>query len=261
MSERKRDAYTDTHQRLTCPDERKADDVPVTIRTIIEAVLPRLCVLCRQPSPGNLCDGCNADLPRLSRACHRCGISLPGLAEPLVSEPLCGLCIRRPPVFDRTVAALEYEFPAPVLVQGFKYRRNMAFGAVLSQLMIEALEREYGGKPPLDALVPVPLHPMRQFRRVFNQADVLARDLGRTLDIPVIANTLWRTRRTPPQSGLSALNRRKNLRGAFACRRQPPGKVALVDDVLTTGATVSECARVLKRAGTKWVAVWVAARA
>ena len=200
-------------------------------------------------------------MPRLKRACYRCGIALPGLAEPQGIDPLCGLCIRRPPKFDGTVAALEYEFPTPALVQGFKYRRNMAFGAVLSQLMIETLEREYGEKPPLEAIVPVPLHPARQFRRVFNQADVLARDVGRALGIPVIANCLWRTRRTPPQAGLSASNRRRNLRGAFVCRRSPPRQLALVDDVLTTGATVSECARVLKRAGTEKVYVWVAARA
>lgn len=112
-----------------------------------------------------------------------------------------------------------------------------------------------------DALIAVPLHPVRQFTRAFNQADVLARHLGRALGLPVHSSCLRRCRNTAAQSGLDAVARRRNIRGAFAAVYPGVDHVALVDDVLTTGTTAAECVRMLKSSGVKEISVWVAARA
>ena len=127
--------------------------------------------------------------------------------------------------------------------------------------MVDWLVRQREDRP--DILIPVPLHHLRMLKRGFNQAYELAGHIGRSLDIPVLAGSLRRHKSTKAQSGLNRKQRRKNVRGAFYWhgRRKPGLHVALVDDVMTTGTTVTECARVLKKAGAERVDVWVAARA
>jgi len=237
----------------------------------LDVLLPRRCLLCREASGAGLCTGCDADLPAAGNACDRCGIPLvypwSGSSCLHLDARLCGACIRKPPPFDRTLAALDYVFPVTVLVQRFKFNRSFACGAVLANRLLRALEADLARPRDRPAsIIPVPLHSARQFLRAFNQAEVLARDLGNALGIPVSPRALRRRRRTPAQSGLSAAARKKNLNGAFTARPNAAsdlaGKhVALVDDVMTTGATVGECARVLKQAGVQSVAIWVVARA
>jgi len=156
---------------------------------------------------------------------------------------------------------LRYEFPADRLVQAFKFKRQLAAGRILSHLMCEQVIGR--GIPHPDALIPVPLHSFRMIKRGFNQAYELGNYLGRILDIPLLGSSLRRNRNTKAQSGLSRKQRRKNVRGAFYWRgRTLPGKhIALVDDVMTTGTTMAECTRVLKKAGARRVDVWLAARA
>jgi ComF family protein len=161
------------------------------------------------------------------------------------------------------LAALVYRFPVDRLVCRFKFNRDLSAGALLGRELLDAIRRS--GQELPDAIVPVPLHRTRQFSRTFNQAELLARQLGRALDIPVHSRLLTRNRRTAAQSGLDAAGRRRNIRGAFrlsglrgalpSCRH-----IALVDDVLTTGVTLAECSRscgALRRR----ISVWVAARA
>ena len=195
-------------------------------------------------------------MPWLGPHCRHCGVPLAS-----ANDHVCGACIRRPPPFARTVCPLRYEFPAKRLVQSFKFNRQLAAGRVLSHLLCEAVTLREAELP--DMLVPVPLHNFRLLKRGFNQAYEMAAYAGRVLGITVRADALRRRRNTPAQSGLSRKQRRSNLRGAFYWRGWPkPGRhVALVDDVMTTGATLSECTRVLKRAGAKRVDVWMAARA
>jgi len=156
---------------------------------------------------------------------------------------------------------LQYQFPVDRLVQSLKFKRQLAAGRVLSHLLCEWITDEGCDLP--DMLIPVPLHRLRMFRRGFNQAFELADYAGRALDVPLLTGVLRRHRNTRAQSGLSRKQRRKNVRGAFYWHGpiKPARHVALVDDVMTTGTTVSECARVLKKAGAKRVDVWVAARA
>lgn len=227
---------------------------------MMDWLLPRHCLMCGLPSGnGNLCPPCLADLPRSPCRCKRCGLPLPGS-----HDSVCGPCLARPPRWDRTLIALDYRFPVDALVQRFKFSRNHACGQVLAQELGRAVRLAGPGLPRPDALVPVPLHRSRHLARLFNQSELLANFVGRCEGIPVEHRLLSRIRRTQAQSGLDAKSRRRNTRDAFHCdRRFVKGlrHLALVDDVMTTGATLEACVRELRRAGIREVSLWVAARA
>ena len=178
------------------------------------------------------------------------------------SSDTCGRCLKKPPPIARTHAAFRYGFPVDRLLPRFKFHRDLAAGRELAGWMVESL-REVE-RP--DALIAVPLHPRRLRQRGYNQALELSRPLARARDLPILHHALHRVRDTAPQAGLGALARRRNPRGAFAVGRdlrnpaRIPAHIALVDDVMTTGATLYECAKVLQRAGVGRVDVWVVAR-
>jgi len=220
-------------------------------------LLPPHCLLCDQRSDGvgDLCSGCRADLQRNRICCPRCALPLQTPA------PLCGECLQSEPPFAAAFAPFVYAHPFDLLVTKLKFGRSLAAGRVLAGLWLAA-SNELPALPQM--LVPVPLHPDRLRERGYNQALELARPLARVLRVPLKANLLERTRATPAQTNLDAKTRRRNMRGAFtinATGLPPAAHVALIDDVMTTGATLRECARVLKRAGVARVDVWVLARA
>lgn len=219
--------------------------------------LEPLCPLCRCPagSDHGLCTVCTADLPWLGHACRRCALPLPTTAG-----DTCGPCLRRPSPVERTVCALRYEGSVPALVAGFKFHRNLAAGAALATVLATALEEAVATEPIPDALLPVPLHPSRLRRRGYNQAVELAQPLARRWQRPVLKHAVVRQLATADQIGLSALQRRRNLRNAFAVRDAIPNHVAIIDDVLTTGATVLTLAKTLRRAGVERIDVWCLAR-
>jgi ComF family protein len=219
------------------------------------AVFPPRCLLCGAPGAENrdLCDGCAADLPRNRVCCARCALPLKTAAA------LCGECIKREPPFAATFAPFEYAHPLDLLLVRLKFSRNLAAGRVLVQLALDALAECEVSVP--QAIVPVPLHRDRLRERGYNQALELARPLAAALGVPM-RELLVRRRATTPQSDLDAAVRRRNVRGAFdPIAEELPAHVALVDDVMTTGTTIRECARVLRRAGVDRVDVWVIARA
>jgi len=220
-------------------------------------LLPPHCLLCDQRSDGvgDLCSGCRADLQRNLICCPRCALPLQTPA------PLCGECLQSEPPFAAAFAPFVYAHPFDLLVTKLKFGRSLAAGRVLAGLWLAA-SNELPALPQM--LVPVPLHPDRLRERGYNQALELARPLARVLRVPLKANLLERTRATPAQTNLDAKTRRRNMRGAFtinATGLPPAAHVALIDDVMTTGATLRECARVLKRAGVARVDVWALARA
>ena len=180
---------------------------------------------------------------------------------PLADE-VCGRCLKKPPPIARTHAAFRYGFPLDRLLPRFKFHRDLAAGRELAGWMGQALR---DAERP-DALIAVPLHLRRLRQRGYNQALELARPLARAFDLPILQHALHRVRDTVPQAGLNALARRRNPRGAFSTGRdlrsaaRIPAHVALIDDVMTTGATLYECAKVLQRAGVARVDVWVMAR-
>lgn len=215
-------------------------------------MLPRHCVLCEAASPDRaLCTGCRTDLP------HHAAPACPVCALPTLEGQVCGTCLRHPPAFDRTLAAFSYGFPVDRLLQAFKYAGNLA----LSDVLAEPLARIANMHPRPDMLLPMPLHPSRLKERGFNQAVEISRPIAKWLGIPLAANACRRTRDTSSQAGLKLKERRRNVRGAFACDLDLAGKkVAVLDDVMTTGATLNEISRVLKSCGAVEVNAWVVAR-
>lgn len=219
--------------------------------------LPTPCVLCGMPVAGALplCDGCRGDLIPTLNPCPRCGDPLPeGVVGP------CGRCLQHPPPFASVTAPLLYRPPLDGLLLGLKFHRALHHAPLLADLLVAALT---GREQPLPGLLlPVPLHPLRLRERGYNQALEISRALGRRLAIPVRHDRVRRIRHTESQSRLRADQRRRNLRGAFALERAiGVPHVAIIDDVITTGATVAELARLLRRHGVERVEVWCVARA
>lgn len=225
------------------------------IQRAIDALLPSHCLACGARGQGDfsLCAPCAAELPRNDACCARCALPL------AVPAPLCGRCLRRAPPWDTAWAPFRYEWPLAPLEARFKFGGSLAAGRTLALAWLAAPVAT--GLPA--AIVPVPLHRARLRRRGYNQALELARPLARHFGLPLLRDALARTRATDRQTDLDAAQRRRNVRGAFAARLPdpPPAHVALLDDVFTTGATLGECARVLKRAGVARVDAWALARA
>jgi len=223
----------------------------------LRLVLPPRCLLCGAAGDDglDLCAGCRGDLAANAPCCPRCAMPL---ATP---APACGQCLRRAPPFTRAWAPLRYGHPLDLLEARFKFRADLAVGRVLSSLMIERAVVDAPERP--EWLIPIPLHAKRLRERGYNQALELARPLAQSLAVPLRADALVRVRATPPQTGLDAAARRRNLRGAFAVAAQTalPAHVALFDDVMTTGATLREAAQTLLRAGVARVDAWALARA
>lgn len=170
----------------------------------------------------------------------------------------CGHCLKNPPAFERTLAALRYEFPLDALIQALKYRHQFALAPLLGTALAERA-RQSATRP--DVLIPMPLHPSRLRERGFNQALELAKNVARELGLPLLAQGAERIRATPPQVGLAWKERAKSVRGAFACALDLRGKhVAVLDDVMTTGTSLHELALVLKKQGAAEVSAWVVAR-
>ena len=216
----------------------------------VQHLLPRRCLLCDAPTPGGwACDGCARELPYLPPG--RCAVC----AVPLASATVCGACLRRPPAFDRLCAVFAYEFPVDALIHAFKYGRRLALAPPLGEALAAA------GAPPADVLVPVPLGPSRLRERGFNQALELARAVSRRHGVPILGDACRRVADTAPQAALPWHQRAKNVRRAFACNKPLSGlRVAVVDDVVTTGATLNEIAHTLRRAGAVSIVGWVLAR-
>lgn len=215
---------------------------------------PPRCIVCGgEGCDGrDLCAACWRELPFASCCCQRC-------AEPLVGAGLCGRCLRSPPRFDHTFALFEYCDPVDSLIRRFKFDGQIHLARLLGEAMAEALP--CGGEPA-DVVVPVPLHPRRLRQRGFNQALELGRFVAAKVGLPLWPEACERQFDTSPQTSKTARQRRNNLRGAFTVVADVTGlRIALIDDVMTTGSTADSLARSLKRAGAARVEVWVSARA
>lgn len=235
----------------------------------LDVLLPPQCLGCRAlvDEPGRLCAACWADTSFIVPPfCAVCGVPFPGAALPGGDEKLeatCGACLARPPVFSCARSAFLFEGVGRDLVRQLKFADRLEGADALARFMVRA-----GADALADAdyLVPVPLHYLRLVGRRYNQSLVLARAIARLNGKPVLPAGLKRVRRTRTQVGLDARQRKDNVRGAFAVPKRAAARIAgariaLIDDVFTTGATVSACAAALKRAGAGDVIVITAARA
>lgn len=221
----------------------------------VQGMLPSFCLLCGDRVAANLdfCPGCAAALPYLSRACPVC-------ASPYAGSGPCGQCQRRPPPFAATTALFRYASPVDRLVIGLKFHAQLLHARVLGALMAAQLAARNDPLPQL--IVPMPLHRTRLRSRGFNQALELARPVARRLGVTLDYSALVRQRATGPQTELPLAARARNVRGAFRAARDLRGlRIALVDDVMTTGHTAAAAAGALRKAGADAVEVWVLARA
>ncbi|MEO6227517.1 MAG: ComF family protein [Thermomonas sp.] len=211
------------------------------------------CMVCGETGQDgrDLCRACHAALPWQGPACLRCALPLP-------SPGTCGACLQHPPPLTETHAVFDYAFPLDRLLPRLKFHRDFASGRVLAQAMADHCT--HITRP--DALLPLPLHRERLRRRGYDQAMELARPLAQSLKLPLAEGLLLRSKPTSAQSRLDADARKRNVRGAF--RMIPgaslPAHIVLVDDVMTTGATLHAAARVLLAAGVNRVDAWVCAR-
>jgi ComF family protein len=231
----------------------------------LDLVFPALCPVCeatlatgrRDP----LCGACWGAIDRLGPpACEPCGRPLPALEPVATLVDRCGRCLGEAPAWDWARAAADYAGVAREAVHALKFRGKRALARPLAALLLEVWGPRLRSEA-IDALVPVPLGLARERERGFNQAALVAERLGAALGVPVRPRWLARTRATQPQTDLGAVDRRANVRGAFVADTAVAGRhVAVVDDVLTTGATAAECTRVLRAAGAARVGVLTVAR-
>ncbi|MFA9459322.1 ComF family protein [Thiohalorhabdus sp. Cl-TMA] len=236
------------------------DTVRNRAKTLVELLYPVHCLVCMQPMAGpmRICPACRGEaLPlRPERRCPRC-------ARPDCDpRELCGRCQRHPPGFRAVHAPGAYRDPLAAWIRELKYGGQLGLVATLAAVAEEGLG-DWLTAHGCDLLVPVPLHPDRLAERGFNQALLLARHLGRRHRLPTRAGALRRTRPTPPQVGLADRHRAANVRNAFiaSARRVAGRRIALVDDVVTTGATADAATRSLLEAGAESVGIIAVARA
>ncbi|MCC5795101.1 MAG: ComF family protein [Chromatiales bacterium] len=232
---------------------------PARVDGWIARLFPPACVLCGAPEQGHdLCGPCSDDLPWIRHGCSRCGRPVP-LQAP--TGP-CGACRWPSAAFSRVVAALVYEYPLDRLVSLCKYQQRIDLGRLLGELLaarIALLAAAPAWTMP-DLLLPVPLHPRREAARGFNQAAEIASVAGRRLGLRADARLASRVRETGAQAGLPAAQRARNLRGAFLASPDCAGlRVAVIDDVITTGATAMALASAARAAGALEVECWAVA--
>lgn len=220
--------------------------------TFVQIALPQRCILCDAPDAGStVCSACDADFPYAASArCPICAVQLP-------KTEICGECLRNEPGFDSAQAVFDYAYPVDSLLAAYKFAGQLALAQLFAQKIVTRLDCE----TLPDIIVPMPLHAERLKQRGFNQALEIAKIVGRALAIRVDSTNCERVRATPAQVGLKREERLKNMRGAFRCTTDVAGqRIAVIDDVMTSGASVNSLSQVLRRAGAKRIDVWLVAR-
>lgn len=228
-------------------------------RNIIQDyLLPPTCILCGNPgfNSQDICQPCFKELPRNIHCCYRCAETF----ETAHATPqLCGHCLTKSPVFNETYAPFLYQHTARYLITQLKFNRQYKNARLLGYLLANHLK--ITAEMP-EVIIPTPLHPNRYKERSFNQTLEIAKTLSKQLNIPINSKSCFRSRDTPHQINLPAKQRHKNIKNAFKVNKPIKAQhVAILDDVMTTGATANELAKTLKKAGVMKVDIWVCARA
>jgi ComF family protein len=239
-------------------------DVKNVIPVLLDAVFPRSCPGCgiAMSEPGlDLCWDCRANVSVIALPlCDCCGEAVNGRVDHTF---VCQGCVKSPPFYRRARAAIHYNTLGKRLVTQFKYSQALWLEKLLVDLLESCVLTHFSGIP-YDMVCAVPLHPLKRRERGYNQAALLTKALAKRLDLPMApARHLIRTRMTPSQTRLTARQRLTNVMAAFEARtagRWNGRRVLLVDDVMTTGATVSACAKALRNAGVEAVDVVTVAR-
>jgi len=232
------------------------------VNKLWQFLFPAGCLLCAASSSESkndyLCDGCLADLQGNQHACSLCALPIIESQSTL----MCADCLKSPPVFDRCLSAFVYAQPLEWMIQQLKFNEKLSYAPLLSSLMMHYLQGQALGQLQADVIIPMPLHPTRLKERGFNQSLLLLESVALEMDMPIDSISCQRIRDTAHQTGKTAQQRRKNIKGAFKFDNKKGYKhVVIFDDVITTGSSVSELSKVLKRSGVERVDVWSLARA
>lgn len=232
------------------------------LKSLLTLFNPFRCVLCgsRSQAQFDLCKSCEANLCWMDNITHclHCAIDLK-----MTESTICGACLKARPRFDLVLAAVAYDMQMRFLLQQLKFYHQLTHSKVAGQLLVKMIERRCADHAmPLPSLIiPVPLHWRRQMQRGFNQSLEISRYVSKALGIPVDAGVVVRNKTTPMQSGLTGKKRLSNVRHAFGVKRAHlPEHVVIVDDIITTGATVNAMAGVLRGVGVEQIEVWCVAR-
>ena len=221
--------------------------------SLIKRLFPQTCIFCESSNTQDIsvCNACLGDLPFHKMAhCPQCAL-------PCESNLICGHCITSPPDFDKTIAIFRYEYPISQLIQHYKYAHQLNLSGLFSGLLLDKITNLT--KP--DLIIPMPLHPKRLSERGFNQSLEIAKLISNALATPVNYQACIRNQYAPPQASLPLKQRARNMQGAFECNQSLDGlRVALIDDVMTTGASMNALAKAIKAKGASHVECWVIAR-
>ena len=224
----------------------------LALKQLRRSLMPGSCLLCGSNSRDSLlCRPCTSDLPPLPvQRCPQCG-------EQTTHGERCGACLKDSPAFEKASAIFRYEFPVDRIIHAYKYGHQLAVAEWAAELIAQQINRD-----EYNLLVPMPLHAARLRERGFNQSQEIARRIASKKNLPLDSHSLIRNRPTAPQAELPMKERSRNVRGAFECTSDLSGRsVLLIDDVMTTGATLREAARVIKLHGATRIDVAVVARA
>jgi len=219
-------------------------------------VLSQSCLLCGDESDNGLglCSGCINDLPHNQIACPVCAL-------PTIKASICASCLNnKKPLFNNSIALFRYQYPVNLIIQNMKFNSDLVAAKCLGQLLARKILEKGVAMP--ECIVPVPLHPSRLRQRGYNQAIEIARPVSRILGLPIDLKICNRHRRTKSQTALTEKQRKQNVRNAFSMTGKSYYRhIAIVDDVMTTGSTINELAKLLAGAGTIKIDIWVCARA
>lgn len=230
------------------------------LKNTLSGLFEEHCLLCLGPSKSkhSLCKECENELPKNDSHCLICSSPL-STNRQTGTTLVCGQCQKQPPYYNTSLIPHLYATPLKQLISEFKFHNNLSYGRLLAHLFIRSVNNNHRRLP--ECIIPVPLHTKRLQERGFNQALELARLVSRELEIPINYSLCKRNKITPFQSGLSAKQRKQNLTNAFSVTQTPLYKhVAIFDDVVTTGSTVNELSKQLKKSGVKIIEVWAIAR-
>ena len=230
------------------------------LKQFTQHLFPNHCLLCdlKCGSQQFICTNCFDALPLHRVGCKQCGLPI----KETESEIRCGKCISNPPSFDNTFSLFEYAAPISTLIWQLKFHGNLSIAQLFAQYWIDSIDQFYAPNTLPNLIIPVPLHASRLKQRGFNQALEIAKPIGKYFHIPVDTKTCIRIKNTQAQSSLHAQKRKHNVDNAFGLSYSITAKhVAILDDVMTTGNTVSEISHLLKKVGVEKVDVWCCARA
>lgn len=224
-------------------------------------LLPSTCILCAVTVNGRLelCAACEADLPWLATVCSICAI--PITAKETMQPIICGHCLQQPPPYFKTTALFHYQTPVDNFITALKFQQQLLYARLFGELLSKRLQAIYSDQVLPELIIPVPLHPKRLRERGFNQALEIARPIAKKLKLPIDIIHCERIRMTAAQSLLAANERQTNLKNAFKIQPTLKAKhVAIIDDVITTGHTITEFSKALQQIGVERIDIWSVAR-